>query len=339
MLFGLLGALFLLSFLAGGVLAGDKKDEKPAEDPALIGEEVTEQSQIEKLLFTEYRKRQNAHFVLETSFDMAACKDYLTFCEIQYREFLKWCGKPEDTQLWPYKVRVIIINNKAEWECLMKAMNKGEPPHILEKKKELGGSWNVRQTAQYSREGSTPDHDKLHLFHMLNHLFLHGLAKSGHEGRIWWLWESFAWYRAIEIFGAKGSGCVNFETQAKTDEDRAWNDLDDWVTLLKRDVRTKQDEDFILFWHKDLTAISNKTFVKGWALVRYFCRDEKNREKFIKFLEGLKVKNDQQRSLEAAFSFTPSRTCRSVADWIDKDWRSWIKRQPTRWRKKKPRGK
>ncbi|MHC5039090.1 MAG: hypothetical protein ACYTHM_17415 [Planctomycetota bacterium] len=290
------------------------------------------QSRIEQLLFTVYNKRRTEHFILETSYDMGLCMDFIAFCETQYREFLRWCGKPEGTQLWPYRVRVVIINNKAEWDCLMRAMNRGEPSHILEKRKELGGSWNVRQIVQYSREGSTPDHDKLHLFHMLNHLFLHGLAKSGHEGRIWWLWESFAWYRAIEIFGAKGSGCGNYETGALTDEERAWNDLDDWVILLKRDVRTKMDEDFTRFWQRDLTRIKYKNLVKGWSLIRFFCRDQGSKARFIRFLELLKTKNDQERAFIQAFAFEEGRDGETVGAWIDRQWRNWILRQPTRWR-------
>ena len=102
--------------------------------PALVGEEVSDQTEYEKLLFTEYRKRRNKHFFLETSFDMDSCKDYLAFAETVYREFLEFAGKPKDYELWHTRVHSTVINNKAEWECLMKHRNKNDPPHILEKK-------------------------------------------------------------------------------------------------------------------------------------------------------------------------------------------------------------
>ncbi|GEM_PF-1987682 len=300
------------------------------EDPEFIGEEVTEQSEIEKILFTEYRKRRNKHFILETSYDMEAAKDYISFCEWAYREFLKWCGKdPKTYELWNTRAHVAIIANKAEWECLMRARNKGRPPHELERLKNIGGQWGPSFTINYSREGSTADQDKLNVFHSLNHLFCHGLAKSGHDGIIWWLWESFAKMREIDVFGTCGPGCINFETHAKTKEDRAWNDIDDWVTLLKRDVRTKQDEDFILFWHKDVMSIQNKTYVKGWSIIRYLTRRDKEKEQFVQFLEMLKTKSDQGRAMETVLGLSP--------DELDKKWRRWIKSQPSRWRKRRRR--
>jgi hypothetical protein len=328
------GLLFLVALFLNPAFARDKKGEdEPLSDPELIGEEVTEQSEIEKLLFTEYRKRRTKHFFLETSYDTDQCKEYMAFCETSYREFLKWANKPADFELWNTRAHVAILANKAEWECLMKARNKGRPAWELERLKNIGGQWDGHrlQTLNYSREGSTPEQDKLHLFHTLNHLFLVGLQKSGGAGRVWWLYEGHSMLREIQVFGTRGTGCISFETQAKTEDDRAWNDLDDWHSLLKRDVRQKQDEDFVLFWHKDLTAIQNKTYVKGWSIIRWMCRDDKNREKFIQFLEMLKTSNDQRRALETAFGMDPEA--------IDKAWRKWIMRQPTRWKKSRRRKK
>jgi hypothetical protein len=251
-----------------------------------------------------------------------------------YRDFVKWADKPADYELWPTRVHVTLINNKAEWECLMKHRNKNDPPHILEKKLNLGGSWSPGSMLQYSKDGSTPDGDKLQLYHMLNHVFLHGLAKSGGGGTVWWLWEAFAWHRAIERFGSVGSSCVTFKTSAKTEDDRAWNDADDWVSLLKRDVRTKQDEDFVLFWHKDLSAVQQKTWVKAWSLVRYFIRDKENKAKFIQFIEMLKTNNSQSKAMVEAFGLKLDKSNPTAADKVDRDWRSWVKRQPSRWRKR-----
>lgn len=313
---------------ARGEGAPDPKEwEAILQDPAYTGEEVTEQSEIEKVLFTEYRKRRNAHFLFETSYDMESAKDYLAFCEWAYRDFLKWCGKPEDYELWPNRCHVGLIANKAEWECLMMHRNKGRPAHELERLKNIGGQWSAAgpMTLNYSREGSTPEQDKLNLFHTLNHLFLHGLAKSGPDGIVWWLWEGFSILREVDVFGTRGPGCISFETSADSPEDRAWNDIDDWVTLLKRDVRTKQDEDFILFWHKDVMSVQLKTFVKAWSIIRYLTRSDREREEFVKFIELLKTKNDQSRALETALKTDPEE--------LDKAWRTWIKRQPTRWRK------
>ncbi|MHC4598697.1 MAG: hypothetical protein ACYS47_06805 [Planctomycetota bacterium] len=313
---------------------GKDKEKPNLNDPELIGEEVTDQTENEKLLFTEYRKRRNKHFFLETSFDMDTCKDYIAFAELMYREFLEWAGKPADYELWPSRIKMTVINNKAEWECLMKNIYKNDPPHLLEKKLKLGGSWWTTGMLQYSRDGSTPESDKLSLYHKLNHVFLHGLAKSGHNGTVWWLWEAFSWHRALEKFGSRGGGCITFKTAAKTEEDRAWNDIDDWVSLLKRDVRTKQDEDFVLFWHKDLSAVQGKTWVKAWSLVRYFLKDKEHKAKFIQFIEMLKTHNHQAKAMTEAFALKLDKSNPTAADKIDRDWRSWIKRQPSRWRKR-----
>jgi len=330
----MIGAAFLLWAAQGIAFAGQPPEEKKEapSDPELIGEEVTEQSEIEKLLFTEYRKRRTKHFMFETSYDMETAKDYIAFCETAYREFLKWAGKPPETDLWGTRAHVAVVNNKAEWECLMRARNKGRPPAELERLKDIGGQWNSSPpfTINYSREGQTPEADKLNVFHSLNHLFCHGLAGSGHQGILWWLWEGFSFMRELDVFGARGPGCINFETAAKTPEDRAWNDVDEWVTLLKRDVRAKQDEDFILFWHKDVMNIPTKTYVKAWSMIRYFTRDDASKATFVEFVSMLKTKNDQGRAIQEIYGTDP--------DGVDKEWREWIKRQPNKWRKTKPGG-
>jgi hypothetical protein len=173
-----------------------------------------------------------------------------------------------------------------------------------------------------------PESDKLHLFHFLNHLFLHGLAGSGQDGQFSWLWEAFSWHRSIEVFGARGGTCLSFGPGHGGREDREWrewNDPDDWVDLLKRDVRAKSDEDFILFWHKDLMAIQPKTYVKAWAMIRWFTRDVEEKARFVDFLSLLlKTKNDQARALKEVYGASP--------DDIDKAWRKWIRSQPNRWR-------
>jgi len=320
--------------LAGTAWAGEKKEpgkkepEKKAapDDPALTGEEVTEQTEFEKILFTEYRKRRSAHFMFETSFDADACKEYTAFLELSYRDLLKWAGKPADTDLWGTRAHIALIHNKAEWECLMTHRTRGRPPNEVEAIKNAGGTWvgSPPESIEYSHEGMNPEADKLQIFHSLNHLFLHGLAGSGHDGQLPWLWEAFSWHRSIEVFGSRGGSCFAFETVAKGAEDRAWNDIDDWVDLLKRDVRAKQDEDFILFWHKNIMAIQTKTYVKGWAIIRYFTRDEKEKAKFVNFLSLLKTKNDQARALKEVYNVSPED--------VDKAWREWIRLQPKRWR-------
>jgi hypothetical protein len=72
-------------------------------------------------------------------------------------------------------------------------------------------------------------------------------------------------------------------------------------------------------------AIQSKTYVKAWAMVRYFCRDEKEKAKFVNFISMIKTKNDQARALKEVYSMSP--------DDIDKAWREWIRGQPNRWRK------
>jgi hypothetical protein len=298
-----------------------EKEKKPVEDPALVGEEVGEQSEFEKLLFTEYRKRRTQHFLLETSYDTAAAKDYIAFCEQSYRDFLTWAGKPADTDLWGSRARVVVVSNKAEWECLMTALNKGRPPSELEQVKKMSGQWNSSppMTMIYSRDGSTAESDKLHLFHTLCHLFLHGLAGSSQQGIVWWLWEGFSAYRELEVFGAKGTSCVDFRTSAKKEQGGGWADTDKWIALLKKDAHDKQDEALELFWHKNVTDIQEKTIAKAWSLIRYLTRDEASKARFVEFLSMLKTRNDQARAMKEALGTDPNA--------IDAEWKKWIRLQ------------
>jgi hypothetical protein len=311
---------------APGAAAGAAPGAEGDDDTSLAGEEVVEQSEIETLLFTGYRKRRSAHFFFETSFDADACKETIAFCEKSYLDFLQWAGKPPETDLWGMRAHIALLHNKAEWECLLMRRTQGMPPHIVEGFKNVGAQWEASPPAAflYSREGSDRGADKVHLFHFLNHLFLHGLAGSGSDGTVWWLWEAFSWHRSIEVFGARGGTCRSFDTDGDGREDRAWFDIDDWVDLLKRDVRAKQDEDFLLFWHKDLMNIQSKTCVKAWSMIRWFTRDEKERAKLVDFVSMIKTKNDQARALKEVYDMNPGD--------LDKAWREWIRGQPNRWR-------
>ena len=329
-----LGVVAALVMLSGPALAGEKKPPedagdkaRPAEDPSLVGEVVSEKSEYENLLFTEYRKRRTAHFFFETSYDMDACKDYIAFLEQQYRDFLKWAGKPADTDLWGTRAHAVLVHNKAEWEALMTQMTRGQPPHVVEALKNGSGTHQASPPAlvAYSSAGSDPLNDKMLMFHNLNHLFLYGLAGAGGEALLPWLFEAFSWHRSFEVFGHQGSSCMGFGTVVGRDDDRAWNDVDDWVALLQRDAALKQDEDFTLFWHKDLTSIATKTYVKSWSIVRYLLRDEKEKAKLVSFVSMLKSKPDQARALK--------ETCSVTGEELDKDWRVWIRKQPSRWRK------
>jgi hypothetical protein len=324
----------LLWILALGVLLSAGLDTASAmgkeeeginpEDPKLIGEPVNEASRLEELLATEYNKRQTEHFFLETSYPMDSAKDYIRFCELQYAAFLKWAGLPANHKLWGQRAHVVVIANKGEWEALLRYQYRHLPPKELELRLKIGGTWNSQPPRVFSRshEGSNPVSDKLGIYHSLNHLFLHGLSGSGGHGFIPWLYESFSFYWALKIFGATGGGCIAFDTAAKQDEHRAWNDPDDWIKLLKREVKKKNDEDFILFWHKNLTSIPKPTFVKAWSLIDYLLRDDDAKGDFLRFIKMLKNKNDQAKALKMVYNWTP--------DDLDKAWRKWIKKQRSR---------
>ena len=321
---GFLVVSALLAAAAATACAGqieNEKEKKPAEDPALVGEEAAEQSEFEKLLFTEFRKRRTKHFLLETSYDTAAAKDYIAFCEQSYRDFLAWAGKPADTDLWGTRARVVVMSSRAEWECLLAALNKGRPPAEMEQLKKMGGQWNSSPPLAmiYSRDSSTPRADKLQLFHTLCHLFLHGLAGSSQQGIVWWLWEGFSAYRELEVFGRKGTSCVDFTTAAKNDSDRAWSDPDQWVMLLKKEVIAKKGEDFEVFWHKGVMDMQEKTYVKAWSLIRYLTRDEGSKARFIEFVSMLKTRNDQARAMNEVYSAGPNE--------IEREWKKWIRLQ------------
>ncbi len=332
-----LAAAALFAICAAPAFSVEKPEEKPViEDPTLTGEEVKDSSKLEEILATTYSKRQTAHFFLETSYPMDAAKDYIRFCEVQYAEFLKWADLPKDHNLWGQRAHIAIIGNKGEWEALMDYQNRSMPPREREMRKKVGGIWNSHppMVFNYSHEGSSADADKLHVFHSLTHLFLHGFTGSAQDGFIPWLYESFSFHREIELFGALGAGCIAFETQAEKDKDNAWTDPDDWIKLLKKEVQQKNDEEFVIFWHKNLMDIPKPTYVKSWSLIQFFLRDAAAKADFLRFLKMLKTKGDQHKALKMVYNMEP--------DDIDKEWRSWIKKQKskklTRKETKKPDG-
>jgi hypothetical protein len=298
-----------------------------------------QRSHAEKMLFTEYRKWISPHFFLETSFDANRARDLISFLETAYAEFLKWALKSKGYDLWRKRVHVIVIYNRAEWECLIKGHLKGKPIHEVAGIIKTGFYWcpDLLLAWHYSRDGSTPESDKIALFHTLNHLFLNGLASSGREGIVWWLWEGFAFHRSLEIFHSRGPTCGREPDRKGGRGKDPWADVDDWVSLLKRDVRTKQDEDFVIFAHKDPWMIQTKTYVKAWSLVRYLVRDIPNKRKFIGFVEGIETEGKQSGALAESFDLVPDRRDPTAFDKIDREWRAWIKRQPSRWRKHRRR--
>ncbi len=322
------GTLLLFSFLSSvGQAWGMGRIEEKAwramlEDPAFVGEPVKETSQLEKDLFTEYQKRRTPHFFVETSRDADAARAYAAFCEWAYGDFLRWAGKDAETYgLWNVRAHVAVIANRGEWESLMLARNRDASRFVKEKLKKVGGQWSARGlfTLVHSRGDATLEGECLQLFHTLNHLFLHGLAKSGPEGCVWWLWEAFSMMRGVEVFGAPGPGCTDFKTGVEHRDDPAWRDPDAWVRLLKVDVRMKQDEPFVVFRHKDVQSIRQTTYVKAWSILRYLTRGKRERAKFVAFLERLKTKGDQDRALQDVLGMD--------AETLDGRWRRWVRRQ------------
>jgi hypothetical protein len=315
---------------SAGEPAEPGKGREPAqktapEDPALVGEEVKEQSDIERILETEHRKRRTAHFALETSLDADACKELVAFCEKSYREFLAWAGKPPDTWLWAARAQVVVIDRKTEWQSLILHRHRGEADYLVNEHLFTGADWDPSPPLIlfYSHEGSDRKHDEFTLFHYLNHFFLHGLAGSGRDGIVWWLWEGFSWHRSAEVFGFPGRRCVPYDRDVLTREEQAWTDPDEWVRLLKQEVRENADVALVQFFQKGVTRIEEKTHAKGWSLVRYLVRDEEERAKFVRFVSTLKTSQDQARALEECHGLTP--------EGLDAAWREWILTQPNRW--------
>ncbi len=311
-----------------------KPEEKPEmEDPSLTGEEVKEASGLENTLATTYAKRQSTHFFLETSYPMESAKDYIKFCEVQYADFLKWADLPKDHNLWGQRAHIVVIGNKGEWEALLRHQYRSLPPKEQELRMKIGGFWDSHPpvTFNLSHEGATPEADKLHILHSLTHLFLHGLTGSGGDGFIPWLYEAFSRHRELELFGGLGGGCIAFETQAERGKDNSWNDPDDWVKLLKKQVMQKDDEEFVMFWHKNLMDVSIPTYVKSWSIIQFLVRDDAAKGDFLRFLKMLKTKNDQAKALKMVYNFAP--------DDLEREWRAWIKKQKSKKltrREKKP---
>jgi hypothetical protein len=314
--------------------ADGAKAEAPAapaapEDPALVGEEVEEPSEIERALRVEHRKRRTAHFALETSLDMDACKELISFCERSYREFLAWASLPPEKELWPVRAQVAVIDRKEEWERLIVHCHRGEPEHVVNEHLFAGADWSPSPPLiiLYSHEGSDRRSEEFELFHFLNHLFLHGLAGSGKEGIVWWLWEGFSAHREAEVFGQIGHRCALFETGPDLEGESVWFDRDDWVFFLKRDVRAGKDEPLQQFWKKDYRRIPQWNRAKAWSLVRYLVRDEAEKAKFVRFVSMLETSANQERALLECYGLSP--------DGLDAAWREWALKQPNWWKKKR----
>jgi hypothetical protein len=297
---------------------------------------LRERSETEDLLFTEYRKVRSLHFDLETTSDSDCARDMIEFCEKMYSAFIDWARKPPGFRLWPGRAHVLLINNKAEWETLVKMHGKGrsvvEAMHIISR----GFHWCPKdlEAWHHSPTGSTVSSTQINLLHTLNHLFLSGLARSHGEEIIWWLWEGYAWHRSVELFGHSGPDCGIHPSAHPKEEYRQWRDMEDWVSLLKRDVRTRQDEDFFLFSAKPPAAMRYKTLVKAWSLVRFMDRDLEERRKLLSFIEGLGIRDNQARALKSSFRLELDRRNPTVWDRMDREWRTWIKRRPSRWRRR-----
>jgi hypothetical protein len=317
--------LLLLGLAGSPALAAEGDgEETPVDAEKLYGEEVTETSRLEELLATEFQKRRTVHFFLETGYPMEQARDYIRFCEERYAGFLKWAGLPANHKLWGTRAHVVVFTNKGEWEAYRRYSLRHLKPKEIEMRLKVSGTWRAQPPMRfiYSREGASPTQDKLHLLHGLMHIMLHGLCGSGRGGFLPWLFEAFSFHWELEIFGGLSGGCVNFETQAKKGEERAWTDPDDWIKLLKREVKKKKDEDFVLFWHKDLSSLSKPTLVKSWSLIQYFLRDEDAKGDFVRFLKLLKDRKDLGKGLKMVWNATP--------DDIDKAWRKWVKKQRSR---------
>ncbi|MHC4780305.1 MAG: hypothetical protein ACYTFG_17185, partial [Planctomycetota bacterium] len=85
---------------------------------------------------------------------------------------------------------------------------------------------------------------------------------------------------------------------------------------------------------KPPAAMRYKTLVKAWSLVRFMDRDLEERRKLLSFIEGLGIRDNQARALKSSFRLELDRRNPTVWDRMDREWRTWIKRRPSRWRRR-----
>jgi len=133
-----------------------------------------------------------------------------------------------------------------------------------------------------------------------------------------WLYEGVAIGWEIEAFG----NILDNRPKWARRNARIWDDPNDWIKLLTREVRKKNDEEFVFFWQKDAASIAKSTLVKAWSLVQYLTRDSDEKTRFLRFIGMVQRGRDQAKALKEIYNLSPLT--------LDREWRKWIKQQRSR---------
>jgi hypothetical protein len=294
----------------------DAKDPDSGAGPKHGDEEIVDDIVwLANILATYYAQSQSKHFFIETSHSLAMAENYLAFLETQYRKILKWSNRTQESGFWKGRAHVAVLTDKGEWEVLMQYHYRAKAPDEMEKR--IGN--NIICSAEppriwlFASEDSKLRETKLRLLYHLSNLCLLRMGTSPNREVVPWLYEGVAIGWEIEAFG----DILANQTRGERRINRIWDDPNDWVKLLKREVKKKSDGYLLAFWRYDAVYFTKPVLVKIWSLVQYLTRDSDARTRFLRFIGIVHSREDQAKALKTVYDLTH--------DGLDREWRKWIK--------------
>jgi len=152
-----------------------------------------------------------------------------------------------------------------------------------------------------------------HICHIAGHFLLNWHTSVNNPD---WLVEGFASFMEVKFREASRVRCSTRATyggSAKVAEKA--KDFAAWKDLVKESVLDKQDTPMLQMKEYDLNRLDFEHLSKSWSVVTFLITEHK--DKFVKWIEGIKKGEPQDRALFLAFNWKVEE--------LDDAWRKWVK--------------
>jgi hypothetical protein len=273
------------------------------------GAAATEQTEVEEKLALRNRKREAAHFLIESPHlsdkDLAGLVQH---AEHAYAMFHKIFGETDLFQ--GRKMNSVILKDKPQHERYVDVFRKGSPAEIALSKKSAG-SMGFPRTEQY--QDTRP-------IESVQDMLVHSVAQicsafnTGNEAH--WIHEGVAYHFTRLIKGTALTMCVDLAGTGTAGDGKNYQDPANWPVVCRVWVREGKDPaiDAILKC-TNVQELDGAETVKAWSLVEFLIAE--HREKFIALCRALRENTPVEEAL------------RKVFDWSTKDfddrWKAYVR--------------
>lgn len=268
------------------------------------GQEVADESAVERAVGMKLTKRQSDHFVIQAYCDPVRTKELVRLAETTWAEFhaLTEMKKPILG-----RIEGLVFQTSGQHEKYVEKVSPA-PAAQKENMKRLAGdlNWDPLRFEGYESDRG-PGYPRDFTVHDTAHLLLLGYSEVPGAKLKAWLYEGMALYFTERITHTAIQFCVasadpksgsSAQGGGGAAAKRDLTDTKTWRKMLKEQVRADQTYGLPSLVQAGTDAMSQAMAVQSWSLVEFLLT--RHRKEFLVFVSGLRVGKEQGAAMRDA---------------------------------------